>query len=79
MPWKELGYAVGFVVFLAALYVGSYYATVEKGVWMVNTTCWVEYRFGDEWAKWFFSPIHFLDGEIRPKFWEHENEFQAPL
>jgi hypothetical protein len=30
MPWKELGYAIGFVGLLLALYVGTYCATVTR-------------------------------------------------
>jgi hypothetical protein len=29
-PLRELGYAIGFIVVLAALYVDAYYATMEK-------------------------------------------------
>jgi hypothetical protein len=31
-PLRELGYAIGFVVLLATLYVGTYYAMAQRGV-----------------------------------------------
>lgn len=71
-PLRELGYAIGFVLLLVAIYVGSYYAMVVRVDWRMNTTCWVEYRFGGEWADRFFSPMHDLDRRFRPEWWERE-------
>jgi hypothetical protein len=54
-PLRELGYAIGFVVLLAGLYVGSYYAMVEKfecfGVGATSPT----YLLRLEWVEPFYS------------------------
>jgi hypothetical protein len=73
MPWKELGYAIGFVVLLAAIYVGAYYATVEPA------TLWLgPYPNQDKMAiptyhlpncESFFSPAHEMDKRLRPDVW----------
>jgi hypothetical protein len=76
-PLRELGYALGFVVLLAALYVGSYYAMVERRVAGVSfTIIMVRYRFCEEWARQFFAPVHALDQRLRPDFWD-EAAFDA--
>jgi hypothetical protein len=81
-PWRELGYAVGFLTLLAVLYVGSYYATVERqpiGVkWWPETsenprtTYLLDYRLGGGggWAHDLFGPMHRLDKMIRPDYWD---------
>ena len=68
-PLRELGYAIGFIVLLAALYVGSYYAMARR---VTDEGCWVRYAFLDDWALSLFSPIHTVDRQIRPEFWEDE-------
>jgi hypothetical protein len=70
----ELGYAVGFIVLLAALYIGAYYAMVQKDdVFPYPFKADVaSYHFGDEWAESFFAPAHAIDRRLRPEFWEYE-------
>jgi hypothetical protein len=79
-PLRELGYAIGFIVVLTALYVGAYYAMVEK--WIESDIVLdghgldperkvvVNYRFGGDWAGSLFSPMHALDQKLRPEWWE---------
>jgi hypothetical protein len=62
-PKKELACAVAFVVMLAGLYVGSYYAMVQS-----NGT--PEHRFGGVTAEANFAPWHQVDRRIRPEFWQ---------
>jgi hypothetical protein len=79
-PVRECGYAIGFVVLLAAIYVGSYYAMVERelidatpkdivvsGSWRAYVP---SYRFGGEWAWQIFKPLHELDRRLRPEWWD---------
>ena len=73
--FRELGYALGFIVALAAIYLGSYHAMVQKIEfhWGVPFTMdVVSYRFGGEWADSFFTTAHAVDQKLRPKFWERE-------
>jgi hypothetical protein len=74
LPLREFGYAVGFLVLLAALYVGAYYAMVEPtplpimmgvGPWRMNAN----YRFGGESSAAFFSPLEELDRRFFPGRW----------
>ena len=72
-PLRELGYVLGYVLgsvlFLAALYVGSYYAMVEKFECLgVGFTC-PTYPSGPEWAEGFYSPMHAIDLKLRPGYW----------
>ena len=60
---------------LAALYVGSYYAMVQKKevhFFLPSVKMVVSYRFGDESSEWFFAPAHALDQRLRPGAWEPE-------
>jgi hypothetical protein len=75
VPFRECGYAIGFVLLLAAIYVGSYYAMVQKIEfhWGVPFTVdVVSYRFGGVGADSFFGPAHALDQQLRPEFWKRE-------
>jgi hypothetical protein len=80
-PLRECGYALGVVVLLAAIYVGSYYATVQPKYFRMppgDRACLVEYRLDDEgWLKVFFAPMHDLDRQIRPEWWEDEVPFAS--
>ena len=69
VPHRELGYAVRLIVFLAALYVGAYYAIVTSGPEGLSRYL-VEYRIGGNWAESFFAPMHELDLTIRPSWWQ---------
>jgi hypothetical protein len=74
-PLRELGYAIGSIMLLAALYVGSYYAMVERAVrgHMRIHACIGDispkYRFAQEAAEEVFRPLHNMDREIRPSYW----------
>ena len=76
------GYAVGFLVMAAALYVGAYYATVRREALPIFPALVFESedefnrryvrpnyalaRLGD-----FFGPIHEVDRKIRPEYWSY--------
>ena len=83
-PWKELGYAVGFVTLLAVLYVGAYYslaiAHTERlysdpafalNIHSPYTVCiFPEYRIGGESAVRFIEFMHGIDKTLRPDTWQ---------
>jgi hypothetical protein len=81
-PLRELGYAISFLVLLAALYVGAYYAMVERtehihgfmiGIGMRDPpTVKLKYRYGGEWSMAFFYPAHDIDRRLRPDLWRGE-------
>lgn len=87
MPWKELGYAAGFVVVLAALYVGAYYAMVKRDLEEIAVNgaggrlqAFVVPRYPAVGLDALFSPIHQIDKRIRLEFWSLEgaiSEFNA--
>jgi hypothetical protein len=74
-PIHELGYAIGFVVLLAALYVGAYYAMVERVRLVTDTdpprilATSARYWIVDSWAQDFYAPLYALDRQLRPGFW----------
>jgi hypothetical protein len=86
-PLRECGYAVGFVVVLAALYVGSYFALVDR---KSNRTMLIadlidldvddlrqlEPRYPAVWLQGFFGPIHKIDRKLRPDFW---SDMRVPM
>jgi hypothetical protein len=83
-PLRELGYAIGFIVLLTALYVGAYYATVERRLGRVIRggkgssdsqrifigAIYAKYPM--DWLNPFFSPMYDLDLRMRPDFWSAE-------
>jgi hypothetical protein len=84
-PVREPGYAIGFIVVLAALYVGAYYAMVITRSqyldrYMLSLKVSTkgppiyrvapEYRFGGDAAVRFFAPMHDIDTRLRPSIWE---------
>jgi len=81
LPLRECGYAIGFVVLLVALYVGGYYAMVERIVTLTSVTpggvrvsrlektVTVGYRFESELLHRIFAPMHALDRRLRPEWW----------
>ena len=71
-PWKEIGYAVGFVVLLAVLYVGAYYALVTRTESLRGFI--PVYRFGGDAAVTFFGLSHDFDKAVRPEFWKLQFE-----
>jgi ABC-type anion transport system duplicated permease subunit len=75
-PLRELGYAVGILAVLAALYAGSYYAmvtriemTIEPGGHVLDA--FPAYRFWPQASGVVFSPIYQMDRHLRPEYW-HE-------
>jgi hypothetical protein len=81
-PLRELGFAIGFTVLLAAIYVGSYYAMVERtehiqgfmiGIGIPDPpTVRLKYRYGGEWSTAFYYPAHDIDRRLRPDLWRGE-------
>jgi hypothetical protein len=71
LPWKECGWAIGVLVFLAATYVSSYYATVDHAVDSLSPPINVVpiYRFGGKAAEALFAPMHHLDRRLRRDYW----------
>jgi hypothetical protein len=64
---------LGFVL-LAALYIGAYYAMVDRIVFPSEGRWGARYPFGDEALTSFFAPIHRLDRDnLRPGYWRGEN------
>jgi hypothetical protein len=67
------------VVILAAIYVGSYYAMVER--WEFSPSAVVarafagdeatfpEYRLRQKWVYSFYAPMHSIDRKLLPGFW----------
>jgi hypothetical protein len=74
-PVCELGYAIGFVVLLAALYFGAYYAMVGRvrivsdDLKSVPLGAFPEYAHFPEASTYFFGLAHEFDRLIRPDFW----------
>jgi hypothetical protein len=74
-PLRELGYAIGFIVVLTAIYVGAYYATVERArpaVMIWGSEPWprhAEYRIGGDVSAAFISPMERLDRKLFPESW----------
>ena len=75
-PLRELGYAIGVIVVSAALYVGAYYAMVQRGpvLWLNTLDLWdietkADYRFAQETSEVVFGPINDLDRVVRPGYW----------
>jgi hypothetical protein len=76
-PVCEMGYAFGFIAILLALYVGAYYAMVDRREF--GDACWVRYPMGQKWAKPLFAAMHEVDREIRPDSWRNENSVLEAL
>jgi hypothetical protein len=85
-PFRELGYVIGFLLLMATLYIGSYYATVQRYVYdapaifelpdgslAVGWFATPKYCIGEESAL-FFRPMHQFDRLVRPGFWESIGE-----
>jgi hypothetical protein len=80
VPLRELGYAVGFIVMLALLHAGAYFAMVSKEIDIESTELAVgqtelnvrvnaTYWFGSDWSASFFRPVNDADRLIRPRYW----------
>jgi hypothetical protein len=72
-PLRELGYAIAFLVLLAAIYVGAYYAMVGQGEMAgfpgSDEVTFPMYPVWQQQSEWFFSLAHELDKSLRPEFW----------
>jgi hypothetical protein len=75
---RELGYVIGFVVLLLAIYVESYYAMVEKHEFDFLATlggrsrviaALPTYRSRQEWPAYFYRPMYVVDRKLRLDFW----------
>jgi hypothetical protein len=71
LPWREMGFSMGFVLILMALYIGTYYALVEDRVEVVAGRFPPEpyYRFGTDELRPLFRPAHQFDRWCRPTAW----------
>jgi hypothetical protein len=73
-PIRELGYAIGFVVLLAALYVGSYFLAVTPTTFASPDGGGVSIRmkpaYPAEWMEPVFAPIYEIDRKLRPEAWK---------
>jgi hypothetical protein len=81
-PWKETGYALGFLLLLLVLYVGSYFAMVQRRPvreavrWEADRIYLAvehepDYRFG---GNTLFAPIHRIDRATRRDYWAPPSE-----
>jgi hypothetical protein len=84
IPFRECGYAVGFIVVTTALYIAAYYAMVVRGVNIpmggsfsvtIEELDTVYPSYPIESMRPFFQPIHEIDRKIRSRFWSEEGEF----
>lgn len=75
IPWKEMGWALVFVVLLLVVYVGSYLALVKRGTPLPGTgEVHALYRIGENWEsgeviQTIFRPMNQLDRRLRPDYW----------
>lgn len=79
-PWRECGWAVLFLLVLAGLYFGAYFAMMrpivsvshsERGVSgrvPFYNRPWMPHTMA-EWASTIFAPMHAIDRALRPDFW----------
>jgi hypothetical protein len=84
LPLRECGYALTFIVVLLGLYLGAYFAMVERvdfGELIASSRPYLGparpfafYRFGGDWSQSFFYPAHALDRRIRAELWEGERD-----
>ncbi len=58
---------------MLSLYVGSYIALADNSgtLRMGNDgLCYVrQYRYGGDAAAWFYWPLHYVDRQLRPAYW----------
>jgi len=84
-PWKVVGYALWILLLLLAVYVGTYFATVQRRP-VGETVRWepdriylaVEqepaYQFG---GNTFFEPLHRIDRMVRANYWAPPSERES--
>jgi hypothetical protein len=81
-PIRECGYALRFVVLLAVLYVGAYYAMIDLHLHAYEmktdvliggslTPAQIQpiYRIRGDWIAGFFESWHEIDRRLRPAYW----------
>ena len=73
-PLREMGYSIAFMVVLAAIYAGAYYATVDRvpAISFGNETegfRWVVPSYSIPKMADFFDPMHEVDRRLRPAYW----------
>ena len=73
---RQFGYAIVAVLLLLAIYVGAYYATVEREMTPIHVfgrgwsmEFFVAYRFAPEVSEALFRPMHKIDRAIRSEYW----------
>jgi hypothetical protein len=71
-PLRELGYAIAFLFVMAALYVGAYWATVQRTVNGFESVVPV-YRTRNDFLSNIFAPVHGLDRKVRDRYWSDES------
>jgi hypothetical protein len=75
-PLRNLRYSICVTAFMAAFYVGAYYALVEReqvgGELDVVPRSAVFYRCDWQFLKALFAPMHAIDRELRPVWWQNE-------
>jgi hypothetical protein len=74
-----MGYAIGVLVVLVAIYAGSYYATVERRIHHDFTELGPSgpatiglvpsYSIGGDISASLFLPIHQIDQKLRSRYW----------
>jgi hypothetical protein len=68
----------GFVLLLGlailVVYVSGYYALVTgcDSRWGETAEIVPTYRFGSEWSRILFGPMHLVDRSLRPNYWKEE-------
>jgi hypothetical protein len=82
---REIGYTMAILAILFGLYVGSYYALVNRdgafsnGMWgELEIRSVPRYRIGGEALSRFFFPIHQIDRKCRTDFWAGPNIVPGP-
>ena len=82
LPWRECGYAIGFILVLAAIYVGSYYAMVRREYSPPFSSVWgtdeddrefVRPKYSHDDMADFFRPMHEIDRRLRREYWSMED------
>jgi hypothetical protein len=81
-PWRECGYAAGFVAMLMAVYAAAYFCTVSPetvmtagdprlglGSFALVTEKRPRYAVDHESVSAFFGPMHAADRCLRPGVW----------
>ena len=75
-----LGLVLAASIFCA--YVSNYLLTLNPAIHITNTTGGfvtghreADYESGGQFSQTFFAPIHYIDRQIRPTYWNYWNAF----